>query len=76
MKRRNPYIIFSVMGLELISIMGGTMILGRYIDQYMRWNNSALIACSLLGLIFWFYHFMVLLKKVGREDKNGKEKRF
>ena len=70
MKKQNPYIIFSAMGFELVGVMGIAVILGKYTDEQMGWNNSALIVYSLLGLIIWFYHFVLLLKKIESRNKD------
>ena len=70
MKSKNSYIVFSVMGMELLGLILVALFLGRAIDQQMEWDNYALIGCSILALIFWFYHFMILLKMV--EKRNAK----
>ena len=68
MKDKNPYIVFCGMGMELIGLILTAVILGRYTDQYMGWNNYALIGYSILGLVSWLYHLIKLLKVIEQKS--------
>jgi F0F1-type ATP synthase assembly protein I len=65
---KNPYIIFTAMGTELVGIILATLWIGQKLDEIYGLEGLAMISLSLLGLIGWLIQIVFLLKKSENMD--------
>lgn len=66
----NKGMVFMGMGFELVILILAGAYFGGLIDSYFGWEGYAALVLILLFLCSWFYHLLVLLKKVN-EDENS-----
>lgn len=57
------------MGFELVVMVLAGAYFGKYIDDYMKWQGLATAGLIVGSLVLWFYHLMVLLKKIQADDE-------
>jgi F0F1-type ATP synthase assembly protein I len=65
---KNPYIIFTAMGTELVGIILATLWIGQKLDEIYGLKGLAMISLSLIGLIGWLIQIVFLLKKLEKMD--------
>lgn len=66
---KNKYLIFTVMGVELVGLILGSLFLGRYLDDHLKTQGLIMVALSLLSLAGWLFHIVILAKSL---EKNAK----
>lgn len=68
----NKSMVFMGMGFELVILILGAAYLGRYVDEKLGWGGYATMGFIVLCMVSWFYHLVVLLKRVNDyEDKSN-----
>jgi hypothetical protein len=68
----NKSMVFMGMGFELVVLVLGAAYLGKYIDGYFGTAGYYTAGLIVLFMISWFYHLIVLIKKVnGDDDADG-----
>lgn len=73
--KKNNYLIFAGIGLELIGIELAMAWIGHSIDQEMGWPGFAIAGLLILGLVGWLVHVVRLLQHVvDDEEEVSKEK--
>jgi F0F1-type ATP synthase assembly protein I len=63
--------VFMGMGFELVVLILAGAYAGDMIDKHFGWKGYASAALIVLFLISWFYHLMVLLKKVNEDEEKN-----
>lgn len=63
MKKENM-LVFTGMGFELLGLILTSLFLGQHIDKKFSWSGLATVCLSLVALISWFIHLIVLLKRL------------
>lgn len=66
----NKGMVFMGMGFELVILILAGAYFGQMVDNYFGWKGYASVSFILLFLCSWFYHLLILLKKVN-EDENS-----
>ena len=64
----NRSMVFMGMGFELVILVLGAAYLGKYIDEYFGtagYWTAGLIVCFMIS---WFYHLIVLIRKINGDD--------
>ena len=61
---KNKYIVFAVMGMELIGIMVGCLLIGQMLDEKFGLKGLAMIGLSMLGLAGWLYQIVMMAKRL------------
>ena len=64
----NKGMVFMGMGFELVVLVLAGAYAGDMIDKYYGWKGYATATFIVLFLCSWFYHLLVLLKKVNEDD--------
>lgn len=64
----NKGMVFMGMGFELVILILAAAYFGDMIDKHYGWKGYAAATFILLFLCSWFYHLLVLLKKVNEDD--------
>jgi len=59
----NRGIVFVGIGFELVSMCVGGFFIGQWIDREMGWRVAATTTLTLMLLVGWFIHLIVLLKR-------------
>lgn len=67
----NKSMVFLGMGFELVALILGAAYLGDIIDKHMGWPGYGSVLLILLFLISWFFHLLVLLKKINEDEANN-----
>lgn len=57
---------FAGMGIELISLILGSIFIGQKIDEHYHLPGYATIAVLLLVLVGWFVRLLYLLRRINR----------
>lgn len=70
----NKSMVFMGMGFELVVLILGAAYLGKFIDDKLGWAGYATASLILLFLLSWFWHLMVLLKKVNEAEEAEEKK--
>ncbi len=66
----NKGMVFMGMGFELVVLVIAGAYFGDAIDKHFGWKGYAAMTFILLFLASWFYHLLILLKKVNQDEKN------
>lgn len=61
--------VFMGMGFELVILILAGAYFGDMIDKHYGWPGYGAMTFILLFLVSWFYHLLVLLKKVNRDEE-------
>lgn len=62
--KRNPYLYFTAMGMELVAIEIAMIQVGSLIDKRMGWSGYALAGGSIIGLVGWLLHIFYALRDI------------
>lgn len=65
---QNKGMVFMGMGFELVILILAGAYFGDLIDKHFGWKGYASVTFIVLFLGSWFYHLLVLLKKVNEES--------
>jgi len=60
--------VFMGMGFELVVLILGGAYIGDMLDKHYGWPGYASLVFILLFLGSWFYHLLILLKKVNEAE--------
>jgi len=63
--------VFMGMGFELVVLILAGSYFGDLIDKHFGWKGYASLTMILLFLGTWFYHLLILLKKVNEDDEDN-----
>lgn len=64
----NKSMVFMGLGFELVLLVLGGAYLGGFIDKYFGWAGYGSAGIILVFMISWFYHLIILLKRINEED--------
>lgn len=68
--KNNKYIVFVVMGLELVGIMVGCLLIGQKLDEHFGLKGLAMIGLSMAGLAGWLYQIIQMAKRADSQSEN------
>ncbi len=74
MNNKNRGIVFAGLGFELMGLILTCLYLGQKIDEYYQSKGLGLISLVILGIVGWFYHLIILLRKFVAEDNEPSNK--
>ncbi len=64
----NKSMVFMGMGFELVIMVLGGSYFGQLLDRKFGWAGYATITLILVFLGSWFYHLLVLIKRVNENE--------
>ena len=67
--KHNKYIIFAVMGVELVGLILGSLYLGQILDEKFQTQGLIMVALSLISLGGWLFHIVILAKNLEKNSK-------
>lgn len=59
-------LVFAAMGMELVGIIVASVFLGQYLDEKYQWKGMGVLALSILSLVGWLVHIILLLRQMDR----------
>ena len=65
----NKSMVFMGMGFELVVLVLAAAYLGKYIDSYFGSPGYFTAALIVVFLCSWFYHMIVLLRRINEDDE-------
>jgi len=67
-ERKKQITIFAGLGFEIISLMFGSVIIGRVLDSYFETRGISVISMVILSFCLWIYHVIVMSKKMYKKN--------
>lgn len=59
-------LVFAAMGMELVGAIVAAVLLGQYLDERYQWKGMGVLALSILSLVGWLIHIILLLRQMDR----------
>lgn len=59
-------LIFMSIGFECVLLVGGFILLGRWLEEKYGWGNLGTAMGALLGVTAWIIHLIALFKQLNK----------
>ncbi|MEZ0391661.1 MAG: AtpZ/AtpI family protein [Pseudobdellovibrionaceae bacterium] len=66
---KNKYLVFVVIGIELVAIVVGCLLIGQKIDEHYGTKGFAMIGLSMAGLTGWLYQIIQMAKRADSQPE-------
>lgn len=66
--KKKQMTVFAGLGFEVISLMFGSVIIGRVLDNYFGTRGPAVISLVIMSFCLWIYHVIVMSKKMYKKN--------
>lgn len=67
--RGDPRFVFMGLGIELISVVLGSIWLGTHLDKTVKTQGVFVISLLIISLVGWFLRMLFLLKRLEKWEK-------
>lgn len=68
---KKSMLVFAAMGMELVGVILGGILLGRWLDDKYGWNGIGVLSLSILCLVGWLVHIIVLLRQMESKSSDN-----